>query len=41
MWKRFGTATGIAASGTEEEFRLTYECWESFGRLSQSSFVDL
>jgi len=28
MWKRFGTPTGIADSGTQEEFQLAYEQWE-------------
>lgn len=28
MWKRFGTPTGEAQSGTEEEFRLAYRAWE-------------
>lgn len=28
MWKRFGTPTGEADSGTEEEFRVAYQCWE-------------
>jgi len=27
MWKRFGSPTGAAASGTEEEFRLAYDLW--------------
>jgi CAP12/Pycsar effector protein, TIR domain/Domain of unknown function (DUF4062) len=27
MWKRFGTPTGEAESGTEEEFRLAYKSW--------------
>ena len=27
MWKRFGTPTGEADSGTEEEFRRAYKCW--------------
>lgn len=27
MWRRFGTPTGTAGSGTEEEFRLAYESW--------------
>lgn len=29
MWKRFGTPTGKAESGTQEEFQLAYEQWES------------
>jgi len=29
MWKRFGTPTGRAESGTHEEFQLAYEQWES------------
>jgi len=29
MWKRFGTPTGAADSGTEEEFRLAYSSWSS------------
>ena len=32
MWKRFGTPTGEAASGTEEEFNLAYERWQETGR---------
>jgi hypothetical protein len=28
MWKRFGTPTGVAESGTEEEFNLAYEEWQ-------------
>ena len=28
MWKRFGTPTGQADSGTEEEFNLAYEEWK-------------
>jgi hypothetical protein len=29
MWKRFGTPTGRAESGTHEEFQLAYKQWES------------
>ena len=29
MWKRFGTPTGVAESGTEEEFRLAYSSWST------------
>lgn len=28
MWKRFGSPTGVAESGTEEEFRIAYAEWE-------------
>jgi hypothetical protein len=28
MWKRFGTPTGKAESGTQEEFNLAYEEWK-------------
>jgi hypothetical protein len=28
MWKRFGTPTETADSGTEEEFRMAYTLWE-------------
>jgi hypothetical protein len=28
MWKRFGTPTGDADSGTQEEFQLAYEQWK-------------
>jgi hypothetical protein len=28
MWKRFGTPTGVAQSGTQEEFNLAYEHWQ-------------
>ncbi len=31
MWKRFGTPTGEAESGTEEEFNLAFNCREKFG----------
>ncbi len=31
MWRRFGTPTGVAASGTEEEFRRAYKQWEAEG----------
>jgi hypothetical protein len=31
MWNRFGTPTGEADSGTEEEFNLAYEEWERNG----------
>ena len=33
MWKRFGTPTGQADSGTEEEFNLAYEEWKRNNRL--------
>lgn len=29
MWTRFGTPTGNAESGTEEEFQLAYKQWEN------------
>jgi len=32
MWKRFGTPTGKAGSGTEEEFNIAYKNWERFRR---------
>ena len=28
MWRRFGTPTGVAGSGTEEEYRRAYSSWE-------------
>lgn len=28
MWRRFGTPSGKAGSGTEEEFRIAYRRWE-------------
>lgn len=31
MWKRFGTPTGHAQSGTEEEFRIAYDAWSQNG----------
>lgn len=31
MWKRFGTPTGEAESGTEEEFNLAFKCRKEFG----------
>src|SRR5436190_3370583 len=27
-WRRFGTPTGVAGSGTEEEYRIAYRTWE-------------
>jgi len=32
MWKRFGTPTGEADSGTEEEFNLAYAAWQRDNR---------
>ena len=32
MWKRFGTPTGLAESGTEEEFNTACANWEQFQR---------
>src|SRR6266850_1498313 len=32
LWQRFGTPTGKADSGTEEEFRRAYEKWLKEGR---------
>lgn len=29
MWRRFGTPTGVADSGTEEEFRIAYKAWQA------------
>jgi hypothetical protein len=29
MWRRFGTPTGLAGSGTEEEYRTAYQKWQS------------
>jgi hypothetical protein len=34
MWKRFGTATGEADSGTEEEFNRAYQRWKQTGHPS-------
>jgi len=31
MWHRFGTPTGEAQSGTEEEFELAYKTWKKSG----------
>ncbi|WP_462074860.1 hypothetical protein [Nitrospira sp. CMX1] len=28
MWRRFGTPTGVAGSGTEGEFRIAYKRWQ-------------
>lgn len=28
MWRRFGTPTGVADSGTEEEFQIAHAAWE-------------
>jgi hypothetical protein len=32
FWKRFGTPTGDARSGTEHEFRVAHEAWTKHGR---------
>jgi hypothetical protein len=32
MWRRFGSPTGRAESGTEEEFRLAYDTWTGTDR---------
>jgi len=32
MWKRFGTPTGEADSGTQEEFEIAYDCWKRTNR---------
>lgn len=29
LWKRFGTSTGVAESGTKEEFDIIYKRWEA------------
>lgn len=34
MWKRFGSPTGQAESGTEEEFRIAYDAWQKEQSLS-------
>ncbi len=34
MWRRFGTPTGVAGSGTEEEYRLAYQKWQATGKPS-------
>jgi hypothetical protein len=33
MWRRFGSPTSVAASGTEEEFRRAYARWEQNKKL--------
>jgi hypothetical protein len=32
LWNRFGTPTGKADSGTEEEFQIAYESWLNHGK---------
>jgi len=32
MWKRFGSPTGAAEAGTEEEFRIALQRWEESGQ---------
>lgn len=34
MWRRFGTPTGKAESGTQEEFNLAYEEWQRDNKLN-------
>jgi hypothetical protein len=29
MWRRFGTPTGVAGSGTEEEYRIAFQRWRT------------
>lgn len=38
MWKRFGTATHVAGSGTEEEFNRAYEAWSQTRSLPRILF---
>lgn len=38
MWRRFGTKTTVADSGTEEEFRLAHTTWEKTRKLFQILF---
>ncbi len=38
MWRRFGTPTSVAGSGTEEEFRIAHREWEENHRLLQILF---
>jgi hypothetical protein len=33
LWKRMGTPTAVAASGTEEEYRRAYDRWETDKKL--------
>jgi len=33
MWRRFGTPTEIAGSGTEEEYRIAYSAWQRNPRM--------
>ena len=35
FWRRFGTPTSRAGSGTEEEFRVAYDAWKRHGRAIQ------
>lgn len=34
MWRRFGTPSGVAGSGTEEEFHIAYRRWEASKQLA-------
>ena len=34
MWRRFGTPSGIANSGTVEEFHIAYKRWEELHQLA-------
>jgi hypothetical protein len=34
MWRRFGTPSGVAGSGTEEEFRVAYKRWEATPQIA-------
>jgi hypothetical protein len=38
MWRRFGTPTAVAASGTEEEFRRAHQVWSDGRRPLQILF---
>ena len=32
MWRRFGTPTGVAESGSQEEFQRAFDAWSRTGR---------
>lgn len=38
MWRRFGTETKVAGSGTEEEFPIAYRSWEEQRKLLELVF---
>jgi hypothetical protein len=41
MWRRFGTPTGLAGSGTEEEFRIAYQAGSAILKTRFLCFISV